>query len=309
MKPSVKTLTALPTLVTLGNTFCGFLAMTYVLEATSSIGWFQTEAWIERLAALQESLRALPADSSAQQGSLTAEINGLLQDREDARTAFYSYMVKGVWAMFIAMVFDFMDGKVARMTKSESAFGVQIDSLSDVLSFGLFPALAFKALYEFEFGATGKISLILGSFYLIGAVLRLARFNVEAEHEDDDHRAFRGLPSPAAAASVAAMVYLYCSREWAEYDGFIRILLPWMTAAAGILMWTKLPYIHFVNVALTERRNFAHLFLVLVAIGVVFYEPPVGIAVIVVGYLVSGPLVYVWDLFRGRTTVDGESLI
>ena len=229
--------------------------------------------------------------------------------RHEDVDAFYGYLVKAVWAMLLAMVFDFLDGKVARLTGSESAFGVQIDSLSDVLSFGLVPAVLVKTLAEFEFRMSPKSTLILSCFYLCGAVLRLARFNVEADLENDDHKSFRGLPSPAAAAGVGAIVFLYASREYPAYDGYIRTVLPYLVSLLGILMWTKLPYIHFANVLLTERRHFSHLLIILMTIGVVVWHPHISIAVLMLAYSLSGPVLYIWDLCTGRSTVEGESII
>lgn len=296
MAAPIKSLTALPTLVTLGNTFCGLLGVTYVVAAAEAFG---------EMGAVQEQMAALADPSSPAAVALEQRRMGL-------ESLWYGYFVKAVWSQLAAAFFDFLDGKVARLTKSESEFGVQMDSLSDVLSFGLLPALMFNVLFQREFGASGKLALIIAAFYLFGAVLRLARFNVEAagsDGADDDHRAFRGLPSPAAAAGVAALAYLYCERGFTEFDGAIAAIFPWMAAIFGFLMWTKLPYIHFINLVLTERRNFAHLFLVLVAIFAIVYEPPLGICVIMGGYALSGPVTYLHNLLRGRSTVDGESLI
>lgn len=272
MRASVRSLAALPTLVTLGNAFCGFLAVTYVLEAIAS-------------------------------GPSTE--------------GFYLGLEKAVWAILVAMVFDFMDGKVARLTGTESAFGVQIDSLSDVISFGLCPALLFKTLGQFEFGISPKGSLVLACFYLFGAVLRLARFNVEAEAEDD-HRSFKGLPSPAAAAGVAAIVYLYAHHSLPTSDdilpndvvrSYVRSVFPYVVTLLGILMWTKFPYIHAANVLLTERRHPSHLLAVLATIGIVAWYPPLAISVLMLAYAFSGPVLYVWNISTGRTTVEGESIL
>ncbi|MCB9831302.1 MAG: CDP-diacylglycerol--serine O-phosphatidyltransferase [Planctomycetes bacterium] len=271
MRRPALNMVALPTLVTLGNTFCGFLATTYLLEAAMEAG---------------------------QAGGPGAH-----------RAAVYDYLARAVWAMLLAMVFDFMDGKVARLTGSESAFGVQIDSLSDVLSFGLCPALMFKVMAEYEFHMSPKGSLVLACFYLFGAVLRLARFNVEADLEHDDHKSFKGMPSPAAAAGVASVVFLYASREYPWMDAHIRIGFPWVVTSLGILMWTKLPYIHFANVLLTEKRQPWQLLIIIGAIGLTAVEPALTIAILMMAYALSGPTLYVWNLVTGRSTVDGESFL
>ncbi len=286
MKPQSRHIAALPTLVTLGNAFCGFLAATYLLEAASQAGLARS--------ALSAGLEDSPH-----------------------RDLFLAYLVKAVWSMFAAMVFDFLDGKVARLTRSESAFGVQIDSLSDVVSFGLVPALMFKTLGEFEFGLRPKTALVLGCFHLFGAILRLARFNVEAEPETDDHRCFKGLPTPAAAAGVAVLVYLYASAASGD-DGtelvapalvqqWVAAAFPFIIVGLGVLMWTRLPYLHAANLLLTERRQPSHLLAILATIGVVAWDPPIAMAVLMLGYALSGPILYVWDLFTGHATVEGES--
>jgi CDP-diacylglycerol---serine O-phosphatidyltransferase len=259
---------ALPTLVTLGNAFCGLLAITYVLEGIQAAG-------------------------------------------AKDRAGFFEYMELAVLVNLLAMVFDFLDGKVARLTGHASEFGVQVDSLSDVISFGLVPAVMFKALAQEEFGLKPRIALILASFHLFGAVLRLARFNVEADLENDDHRYFKGLPSPAAAAGVGSLVYLYveATRHYPFLVPYIAKGFPYAIVTLGVLMWTKFPYVHFANMLLTESRHFSHLLLVLVAIAAVFAEPPLAIAVIMLTYALSGPILYVWDLCTGRPSVEGESLM
>ncbi len=272
MRKPLKPMAALPTLVTLGNTFCGFLACTYLVQA--ALFWS----------------RAAP----------------------DAATSpeVYDNLVRAVWAVLLAMVFDFMDGKVARLTGSESQFGVQIDSLSDCMSFGLVPALMFKLLAQYEFGMSAKGALVLASFYLFGAVLRLARFNLEADLEEDDHRSFKGLPSPAAAAGVASIVYLYASRRLAgDWDDTIARAFPWIVTALGILMWTKLPYIHFANTLLTEKRQPWHLLAIIGGIALVAIEPEVSIPILMMAYALSGPLLYLRNIITGRSTVDGESIL
>lgn len=272
MSKPVRDLTALPTLVTLGNAFCGFLAATYVVAAMS-------------------------------EGPGTA--------------GYYNCLTNAVTAMFIGMVFDFLDGKVARLTKTESLFGVQIDSLSDVLSFGLVPALLFKTLAETEFAMPAKTALVLGTFFLFGAVLRLARFNVETDF-DDDHRSFKGLPTPAAAAGIASLVFLYAQRSL-SHDGYIladetvkgaiEVALPWAVVLLGVLMWTKLPYIHLPNILLTEQRHPSHILLVLGTIGTVAWKPAFSIAVLMLAYALSGPVLFAWHAAAGRKTVEGESVL
>lgn len=259
---------ALPTLVTLGNAFCGLLAITYVLEGMHAKG---------------------------------------LGDRAQ----FLRYLELAVLANLVAMVFDFLDGKVARLTGHASEFGVQVDSLSDVISFGLVPAVMFKALAQEEFNLSPKLALILASLQLFGAVLRLARFNVEADLENDDHKHFKGLPSPAAAASIGSLVYLYVEalQNYPKLVPVISAAFPYVVPCIGILMWTRLPYIHFANVLLTESRPLWHLLLILIAIGAISLALPIGIAIVTIAYALSGPALYIWDMCTGKKTVEGESVL
>jgi len=262
---TLKPLAALPTLITLGNAFCGLLAVTYVVDAMHGVA-------------------------------------------TETPTMIYDSLQAAVLCLLVAMVFDFLDGKVARLTGSASEFGVQVDSLSDVISFGLVPALLFKTLAHYEFEMAPKRALVLSAFYLFGAVLRLARFNVETD-ESDDHSGFKGLPSPAAAAGIASLVFFYCGREYPEMDSIILSTFPWIVVGLGVLMWTKLPYIHFANVLLTEKRHYSHMLLILMAIGAIFFEPSAGIALVMLSYAASGPILFVWGKVTGRTTIEGESFL
>lgn len=273
MKP-LKPQAALPTLLTIGNAFCGFLSITYIIEAARHISGPTSDGSFE-----------------------LAE-------------GFYSNLQSAVLVLFVAMAFDFLDGKVARLTKSESFFGVQVDSLSDVISFGVVPAAMFKLLCHYENLLEPRTALILASFYLCCSVLRLARFNVEADLENDDHRHFKGLPSPAAAAGVASMLYLCVNRDNPDsLRNFAQVAFIVVVPVLGLLMWTKLPYVHLANTLLTEKRSMPHLLIILISIAVVAWRPAPGAAVLMIGYALHGPILYVWNLCTGRTTVEGESLL
>ena len=142
---------------------------------------------------------------------------------------------QGAIAIFIAMVFDGLDGRVARMTNSSSAFGAEYDSLADMVSFGLAPALL---VYQWALQDFGKLGWLAAFIYTAGAALRLARFNTQVGIADK--RYFQGLPSPAAAALLAGLIWMV------ENDGLQNDLLPILTLVltifAGLMMVSNIRF-------------------------------------------------------------------
>jgi CDP-diacylglycerol---serine O-phosphatidyltransferase len=124
------------------------------------------------------------------------------------------------WLIFLAMLFDALDGRVARWTGSFSDFGAQLDSFADALTFGVAPAVVAKVLLEHEVGLHPRLHFLAMASFSLMAILRLARFNLETEHEEESHLHFSGLPSPAAAGTVIATVLMYLSLKGGiEVDG------------------------------------------------------------------------------------------
>ncbi len=140
------------------------------------------------------------------------------------------------WFIVLAAGFDSLDGIMARITKSSSAFGVEIDSLSDVVSFGAAPAFL---VYELALNQLGGFGIFLSSLLMVFGGLRLARFNVQLVGFDKDH--FVGLPIPASALTVASFT-LYAFREGTGLDDIAAVLLPWMVAVLSLLMVSKVKY-------------------------------------------------------------------
>ncbi|MBI5779097.1 MAG: CDP-diacylglycerol--serine O-phosphatidyltransferase [Planctomycetes bacterium] len=153
------------------------------------------------------------------------------------------------WMIFVAMAFDMLDGKMARFTNSSSQFGVHLDSLADVISFGLVPA--FIALKLVVNSANFPVRLIwaLAAFYLVCATLRLARFNTETTTKEEDHQFFFGLPTPGAAAVVASLVILYQHLQLK----IIITALPFILLLISALMISRFRYSHFMNRFLKAR--------------------------------------------------------
>lgn len=198
-----------------------------------------------------------------------------------------------VWAIFIAMVLDALDGRVARLTNTQSEFGAQYDSLSDMVSFGAAPALV---IYEWSLNGLGKPGWIAAFVYCAGAACRLARFNTNIEVVDK--RYFQGLPSPAAAALVAGFIMMMSDLE------FIGTRIAWVSFAvtlfAGLTMVTNVPFYSFKDVNFRKSVPFIAVFAVALVFALVSIDPPKVLWPIFVLYGLSGYAVYFWRLAKGR---------
>jgi CDP-diacylglycerol--serine O-phosphatidyltransferase len=198
-------------------------------------------------------------------------------------------------AVFVAMVLDGLDGFAARMTHTESEFGAQYDSMADLVSFGLAPALI---MYQWALGSMitmgpflSKLGWLAAFFYTVMAALRLARFNVQSG--STDKRYFIGLPSPSAAAIVTGFV-------WFGTDlGFSGVQLLWpaliITVSAGVLMFSKVLYFSLKKINLRGRVPFMAALLVVLILVVISIDPPKVLFIGFFLYVLSGPL-----LFLGR---------
>ncbi len=218
----------LPSLLTLGNAFCGFLAIAYAADME---------------------------------------------------------YVRAAWMIFLAMGFDALDGKVARITGSTSDFGAQLDSLSDAITFGVAPAFLVKVLVHEVY--IPKVAWGLAVLYVLCAVLRLARFNVETEsHEDDAHDSFRGLPSPAAAGTLASLVILY---DHLGKSPAILYALPLVTVLVGALMVSRFKYVHLFNQLVKGGKSFTDFALILFLLVFFALFREVALATLFCGYTVVGP--------------------
>ncbi|MFW9594568.1 MAG: CDP-diacylglycerol--serine O-phosphatidyltransferase [Macromonas sp.] len=208
-----------------------------------------------------------------------------MNDRYDLATA----------AIFIAMVLDSLDGRVARMTNTQSAFGEQMDSLSDMVSFGAAPALI---AYEWTLRDLGRWGWIAAFVYCACAALRLARFNVNTGVVDK--RYFQGLPSPAAAALVAGFIWLANEAGWRGED------LMWptfvLTLYAGLTMVTNVPFYSFKDVHLKKSVPFAAIVLIALGIAVINIHPPTVLFGLFVLYGLSGYVVYAIRKSKGKPT-------
>lgn len=199
-------------------------------------------------------------------------------------------------ALFVAMIFDALDGRVARMTHTQSAFGAEYDSLSDMVAFGVAPALL---AYQWALSQMGNVGLTVAFIYAACAALRLARFNTQIDVVDK--RWFIGLASPAAAAVVAATVWSVNSFSengltGSELPLIAVILFGLVVGLAGLLMVSNIKYYSFKDLDLKGRVPFVVILVVVLAFAVIFSDAPKMLLLIFMAYAVSGPVQFVLQL-------------
>lgn len=198
-------------------------------------------------------------------------------------------------AIFVAMALDGADGRVARMTSTQSDFGKEYDSLSDMVSFGLAPAVVVyqwgvERLTEYSV-AWGRVGWLVAFLFAVAAALRLARFN--ALPSKLGKAWFQGLPSPSAAAIVGAFVWLSAEYEFGGFAGLLSAFA--VTALAGFLMVSNLRYYSFKEMTLKRRVPFASLLLFPLLIVLISINPPVLLFLIAFGYALSGPILFAFS--------------
>ena len=193
-------------------------------------------------------------------------------------------------AIFVAMLLDGLDGRVARLTNTQTDFGAEYDSLSDMVSFGLAPALV---MYQWALSGLGKAGWLAAFIYTAGAALRLARFNTQVGIADK--RYFQGLASPAAAAIVAGMVWV--GHDY-DLEGKAMNLAAWtLTLLAGLLMVSNVRYHSFKGVNIKDKVPFVTILLIVLVIVLISYDPPIILFSVFLLYALSGP---VWTLMLLR---------
>jgi CDP-diacylglycerol--serine O-phosphatidyltransferase len=195
--------------------------------------------------------------------------------------------------VFCAMVLDSLDGRVARMTNTQSAFGEQMDSLSDMVSFGAAPALI---AYEWSLKGLGRWGWIAAFVYCACAALRLARFNVNTAVVDK--RFFQGLPSPAAAALVTGFIWIMTEYEVKPYD--VKWVMFGFALYAGLTMVTNVPFYSFKDISMKKSVPFAVIVLIALAIAAINIHPPIVLFGIFVIYGLSGYVLYGWRKAKGQ---------
>jgi CDP-diacylglycerol--serine O-phosphatidyltransferase len=196
-------------------------------------------------------------------------------------------------AIFVAMILDGLDGRVARMTNTQSEFGVQYDSLSDMVSFGVAPGLV---MYLWAFSTLGKLGLFAAFVHTAGGALRLARFNTQVETADK--RYFQGLPSPAAAAILAG--FLWVSVEYNYEVESLKFIALILTISTGLLMVSNFRYSSFKEIDFKGRVPFVATIIVMLSLAFIMIQPPAMLFLLFLAYAISGPVITLVMLRRKR---------
>ena len=197
--------------------------------------------------------------------------------------------------IFCAMVLDSLDGRVARMTNTQSAFGEQMDSLSDMVSFGAAPAII---SYVWALQGLGRWGWIAAFVYCACAALRLARFNVNTGVVDK--RYFQGLPSPAAAALVAGFIWLMTDQG--VKGGSVAWPMFALALYSGLTMVTNVPFYSFKDVHMKKSVPFAVIVSIALVIAIINIDPPIVMFGVFVLYGLSGYVIYAWRKTKGVQT-------
>ena len=212
------------------------------------------------------------------------------------------------YMVLLAMVADVLDGRLARMSRTTSSFGGQLDSLCDVISFGAAPAFLMLRILKHEVAGLVEPNLIFAflqrfiwlsaAAYVSCAAIRLARFNVENEEDESAHMSFIGLPSPAAAGVIVSLVIFHqhtllemsaqSGRAHLILENVIIYALPFVMLAVAMLMVSRIRYPHIVNLYIRGKKPFAHLIWLLLVIGLVVWSIQIALALIFCGFAASG---------------------
>lgn len=218
---------------------------------------------------------------------------------------------KASWLLILAIVFDILDGRVARMTKTTSEFGVQLDSLSDLVSFGFAPSIM---MYQLVLNTMGRIGIAIAVLFTLCSALRLAKFNVEAQ-KGIVHKTFMGLPTPASAGLLISFVLSYELFIAAPGEALtfktIPILMksmpvffksmPIVMVILSLLMVSKIPYASFKNFKMSKPKAFRVLVLIILAIFLILAFPQNIIFILFALYALSGIVIYLmryWKVFK-----------
>lgn len=263
MKRRLKTIAIFPTLFTLGNLVCGFFAIVVASRVTKP-------------ELLPESLKDVPPGD------------------------IYNLMLAG-WLIFLAMVFDALDGHVARLSGAMTDFGAELDSLCDLVTFGVAPAvLMVKLCPRFTFLHREAI-WVIAAVYVACAALRLARFNVETT-EEEDHLHFSGLPSPAAAASIAGFAIFFYTLSVQnpplayseQIYALTQSMLPFFGPLVSLLMVSRIPYPHLMTQIFHGQRSFGHLVAVIFTLMLIMIIRGYSVPILCTVFVLSGPVHFGW---------------
>jgi CDP-diacylglycerol---serine O-phosphatidyltransferase len=289
MKP-IRAVAVFPTLFTLGNLVCGFFAIVVLSRIEKPVG-------IEAI--------PTPKIDSARE----------LIDMIGSTDPTHNLMLSGA-LILLAMFFDSVDGQVARLTRRTSDFGAQLDSLCDLVSFGLAPAILLVKMCPQFTSLHSEAVWTIAALFACCAALRLARFNVESD-ENDDHMTFAGLPTPAAAAAIASFAILsYTLRneenllihaKFPLYDWWMQRLLPLFAVVIAILMVSRIPYPHMLTQFLRGQHSFGHIVAIVFAVVAILIVRGYAVPLLCVMFVLIPPIRFGWEVARHRRARE-ESL-
>lgn len=219
---------------------------------------------------------------------------------------------QAAWAIMIAILFDIADGRIARWTNTTSSFGVEFDSLADLLSFGVAPAIL---MYQMMLHSLHRVGIMIALFYVLAGALRLARFNVKSMH-DEPSSEFTGLPIPAAAGMLASFALSYELFVTGQ-EGFVRRyipivmdkmpffmkMIPLFMVLTAFLMISTVPYIALKKFKMDRPKSLQVVTLILIAIFLIITYPQNTIFIMFLGYLLSGIAGYLWRYWRLRRSI------
>jgi CDP-diacylglycerol--serine O-phosphatidyltransferase len=284
MRP-IRAIAVLPTLFTLGNLVCGFFAIVVLARIEKPIG-----------------VAAIPAPKI----DTARELIGMIGSSDPT----HNLMLSGA-LILLAMFFDAVDGQVARLTRRTSDFGAQLDSLCDLVSFGLAPAILLVKMCPQFTSLHSEAVWTIAALFVCCAALRLARFNVESD-DNDDHLAFAGLPTPAAAAAIASFAILsYTLRnevnielhaKFPIYDWWMQRLLPIFAVVIAILMVSRIPYPHPLTQFLRGQQIFAHIVAIVFSLVAILAVRGYAVPLLCVLFVLIPPIRFGWELARNRRT-------
>lgn len=284
MKP-IRAVAVLPTLFTLGNLVCGFFAIVVLARIEKPVG-----------------VEAIPAPKI----DTARELIGMIGSSDPT----HNLMLSGA-LILLAMFFDAVDGQVARLTRRTTDFGAQLDSLCDLVSFGLAPAILLVKMCPQFTSLHSEAVWTIAALFACCAALRLARFNVESD-DNDDHMTFAGLPTPAAAAAIASFAILsYTLRnevnialheKFPIYDWWMQRLLPLFAVVIAILMVSRIPYPHPLTQLIRGQRSFAQVVAIVFAVVAILIVRGYAVPLLCVLFVLVPPVRYAWEVARNRRT-------
>ncbi len=271
----LKYITVLPSLITILNGVCGFIAVILASE-----------------------------------GAPTA----ILRQQDVGGIGGVSHFAMAGYMILLAMIADMLDGRLARMSRNTSSFGGQLDSLCDIISFGVAPAFLMLKVLEHKLKLAGfageglleRFVWLAAAAYISCAAIRLARFNVENEEDESAHMSFTGLPSPAAAGVIVSLI-IFHQEEMPEANVIIYAL-PIVALGIAALMVSRIRYPHILNQYVKGKKPFAHLIRVLLLLGLIIWDRQAALVIIFCGFAAGSFLkwLYYKVIRRRKFVVEAE---